>query len=1029
MPDLESTMPDIGETTTTNLGSIVGKHYQLVAELGRGGFGTTYLAKNIDSQEESLCVVKQLQPRFIDDKVWENAKERFLTEALVLQKLGRHDRIPSSIDYFEEDRGFYIVQEYIEGKELGREIPDSAWDENQIVWLLRDVLEVLEFVHQQGVIHRDIKPFNLIRRQGDRRIVVIDFGAVKELSGLTVNSQGQTVYTQTIGTHGYMAPEQIVGKPTYASDIYSLGRTAIAALTAKSPIDLEEIDTGELAHWQDLAPINQKLAAILNKMTRPKYGDRYHTATEVLEDLEPLLKIDTTIGGRYQLIGYLGGGTGEHTYLAENLHRQYQSPCIIKKLNPQGGQAAVWQQAEARFTRELSLLEKLGAHPQIPKLWDHFVENRDFYLVQEFVEGDDLSKELQQCQRLSERQVIDLLKDVLEVLSFIHKHGIIHRDIKPSNLLRRKSDGRIVTIDFGIIKELVNMFDDRPKLHRATRAIGTEGYMPPEQTAGRPTYSSDIYALGMTAIHALTGTEPDLLPTDLQSGEVLWQQKANVSPKLAKLLDRTIAIDLSKRYDSADKVLNDLNRIGNSTTGINPTNPNIPPVNSVSPASNYPAKNSNNGTKTVLSALEFPMTKIISNWDIPPRWRYWGAGLLGVFAVWLGVTLFGARLQPVYDLQEANQILVEKPKDALSMFEKLLAQEPNNAEAWQGKGDALVYLELFPDALSAYDRALALEPNNLTFLSRKGRVLLQLERYKEALEIQERLAQAEPQNPEFLSDRANALIAMRRYQEASADFQRAQNLRPREPQLWQNRAIALKYLGQSQEAASVYQEALDAYSLLLQSRPQDIALLTERGQIFRQLQRDGEALNDYDRAISVNANYYPAWLGKTLTLYSLKRYDEAIAAIDKATKIRPDSYIAWQTKGIVLRDGKKNYSESVAAFDRALSIFPKFYQGWRDRGVALSRWEKHTEALESFDKALAINQGDEASWVSKGLALASLRRCKEVEEAFAKAIGYEPKQYFVWVNRGKALEKCNLRDEALKSYKKASELDPNLPMN
>jgi serine/threonine protein kinase/tetratricopeptide (TPR) repeat protein len=1017
MPDLESTTPDVGETTTANLGSIVGKRYQLVAELGRGGFGITYLAKIIDSQEESLCVVKQLQPRFIDDKVWENAKDRFLTEALILQKLGHHPQIPRSIDYFEEDRGFYLVQEYVEGKELGHDIPDSAWDENQIVWLLRDVLEVLDFVHQQGVIHRDIKPSNLIRRQSDRRIVVIDFGAVKELGSVSVNSQGQTIYTQTIGTHGYMAPEQIIGKPTFASDIYALGRTAIAALTARSPLDLEDLHTGELAKWKELAPVNQKLASILDKMTRPKYSDRYHSTAEVLEDLEPLLKLETIIGGRYKLICYLGGGTGDYTYLAENLHRQYQSPCIIKKINPQGEQTTILQQAENRFTRELTLLEKLGSHPQIPKLWDHFVENRNFYLVQEFVEGEDLAKELNGCRRLIEGQVIELLKDVLEVLSFIHKNGIIHRDIKPSNLLRRKTDGRIVTIDFGIIKELANIFHDRPEMRRSTRSIGTEGYMPPEQTAGRPTYSSDIYALGMTAIHALTGVMPDLLPVDLKTGEVLWQQKASVNPKLAKILDRTIAIDLSKRYDSADKVLSDLGRIGNTSISANSnTNSNTSP-HPTNPCSN------NYNAKTVLSALESPVTKIVAAWQVRRRWQYVGAGVLGVGAIWLGVNLFGARLQPVYDLQQANKSIVEKPKEALSLFEQLLAKQPDNAGAWLGKGDALVNLDRFPDALSAYDRALNIEPNNLEFLNRKGRILHRLERYKEALEIHERLVRAEPQNPEFLSDRGTSLISMRRYQEALVDLQRAQTIKPREPQLWQNKAIALKYLGRLPEAASVNQEALDAYTLLLQSQPQNVNLLLEKAQILRQLQRYDEALSVYDKAIEVQSGSYPAWLGKTLTLSSLNRYDEAIAAIDKATKLRPDSYIAWQTKGIVLRDGKKNYSEAIAAFDRSLSIFPKFYQVWRDRGIALSRWQKYSEAIESFDKALAIDKGDEVSWVGKGLALASLRRCKDSEAAFSKAVGYEPNQSFVWRNRGKAAESCNLSDEALKSYKKADELE------
>ena len=215
-----------------------------------------------------------------------------------------------------------------------------------------------------------------------------------------------------------------------------------------------------------------------------------------------------------------------------------------------------------QFTREAEALKKLDSCDLVPQLIDHFEENFKFYLVQEFIEGHPLSAELQHGFRWSESFVVQLLQEVLSILEVIHSQGIIHRDIKPSNLIRRRQDDRLVLIDFGSVKQAWTQVvtasektNTTGKDIPATIAVGTLGYMPPEQVRGLPRLNSDIYALGMIAIQALTGLYPRQLVEDGDTGEMIWQHQANVSTELACILNKMVRYHFKDRYQSATEVL------------------------------------------------------------------------------------------------------------------------------------------------------------------------------------------------------------------------------------------------------------------------------------------------------------------------------------------------------------------------------------------------------------------------------------------------------------------------------------------
>ncbi|TAF11191.1 MAG: serine/threonine protein kinase, partial [Nostocales cyanobacterium] len=274
--------------------------YRAVKQLGQGGFGATFLGQNEVLPGNPSCVIKQLRPSGTAPQVLEMARDLFEREAKTLGKIGNHPQIPRLLDYFEQDQQFYLVQEYVSGATLQQEVKKTGcYSEAGVKQFLSEVLPLLQYIHELKVIHRDIKPANLIRRSQDARLVLIDFGAVKnQVSQANYNPSGQTALTAyAIGTPGFAPPEQMAMRPVYASDIYALGVTCIYLLTGKTPKDLPyNPTTGEIM-WEQLVQISDHLASVLRKMLDVSVRNRYQSASEVLRALEMEPYLDSLAKG------------------------------------------------------------------------------------------------------------------------------------------------------------------------------------------------------------------------------------------------------------------------------------------------------------------------------------------------------------------------------------------------------------------------------------------------------------------------------------------------------------------------------------------------------------------------------------------------------------------------------------------------------------------------------------------------------------------------------------------------------------
>ncbi|MBE9051989.1 serine/threonine protein kinase [Nostocales cyanobacterium LEGE 11386] len=262
------------------------------------------------------------------------------------------------------------------------------------------------------------------------------------------------------------------------------------------------------------------------------------------------------LNNRYQVIRTLGSGGFGETFLAEDTQMPSSRRCVIKQLRPIQNNPQIYQLVQERFQREAAILEDLGGFTdQIPTLYAYFQLEGQFYLVQEWIEGDTLTAKVQQQGLFSESSVREIWVKLLPVLEFVHSKRIVHRDIKPDNIIVRHRDGKPVLIDFGAVRESMGTVFNSQGNPTSSIVIGTPGYMPSEQAAGRPVYSSDLYSLGLTAIYLLTGKQPQELETDSRTGEIIWHRYAlSVSPTLAEVIDRAIAYHPRDRFASAREI-------------------------------------------------------------------------------------------------------------------------------------------------------------------------------------------------------------------------------------------------------------------------------------------------------------------------------------------------------------------------------------------------------------------------------------------------------------------------------------------
>ncbi|NES06087.1 MAG: tetratricopeptide repeat protein [Okeania sp. SIO2F4] len=400
------------------------------------------------------------------------------------------------------------------------------------------------------------------------------------------------------------------------------------------------------------------------------------------------------LGDRYRAIKPIGQGGFGKTFLAVDEHKPSLPRCVIKQFFPQNSANA--QKAAELFRREAIRLDELGQHPQIPELMAHFQQGEQQYLVQEFIDGQNLEQELFANGTFTENQIQELLWDLLPVLEFVHERLVIHRDIKPENIIRRNSitlpdgggeiKGQLVLVDFGASKVITES-----SLGKTGTSIGSAGYVAPEQLAGRAVPASDLYNLGVTCIYLLTQVAPFEL-FDVVEGKWVWRQylQSNISEDLGIIIDRLLVPNISERYQSVGEVLKELESVKYQKSFA------------------ASASQTGNNNPSLLTKMLGGIPQVIKG-----------------------------RI-----MQEFG-----KTEEAIASYDRAIAIRPNNYDAWYKKAEVCYQLKRYEEAIFCYEKTVKLQPNHWQGWLSLGVLFYQFNRYEKSVESYFKSLDIQPEQP------------------------------------------------------------------------------------------------------------------------------------------------------------------------------------------------------------------------------------------------------------------------------------------
>lgn len=624
----------VSSEESQTIGLVFEGKYLIEEKIGEGGMGVVYRATHI--LMERPVAIKFLH----SDRLSNNtAIERFKKEAKAAGRI-QHPNATAVLDFGVSNNTFYLVMEYLEGRSLRARLREEKHiPDKEVVRIVSQTCEALDAAHKCNIVHRDLKPDNIFlqNKDGVETVKVLDFGIAKIIQVENQAELSELTSDNFMGTPFYMSPEQFQSDPlSPATDIYTIGIITYELLTGQRPFHGDTIFTIGLKHMGEPPPSVRELrpdlppavddvikralakkppkrqqstlqfaeefrAAMVNSVNEPVVAQNpaLTCSNSACSDPKPggnnrclncnSLLLGTLVRHRYEIQKTLSKSTLSITYLVKD-HDCFEEVRILKELSSlEHNTEEISSTTERRFKREAMVLLNLQ-HPGIPKLYAYFTDDNNSYLVQDYVPGVTLFEEIKNRKRLlNESEAITLLGEIAEILDYLHTRTppLIHRDIKPHNLMRQPN-GRLQLVDFSAVCQAVRASSSTSKT-----LIGSPGYAPPEQLYGHPVPQSDLYAMGATIIHLLTGTAPNHL-FNFKTAQLEWDTRVKLSPEFNALLRDLVVPFVEKRLSTVSELQNRLATLGQpnkspSALGTSSPGTKIPPVTMPAPKAQPPA--------------------------------------------------------------------------------------------------------------------------------------------------------------------------------------------------------------------------------------------------------------------------------------------------------------------------------------------------------------------------------------------------------------------------------------------------------
>jgi len=627
------------------------------------------------------------------------------------------------------------------------------------------------------------------------------------------------------------------------------------------------------------------------------------------------------LGGRYHVIEKLGVGGFGQTFLARDMHLPGHPQCVVKKLKPQvsDDDEEGLQTARRLFQTEAQVLYRLGNHEQIPRLLAHFEENHEFYLAQEYIQGQPLSKEIESHVPWSQANVLSLLQDILQVLTFVHQQNVIHRDLKPANLIRRICDGRIVLIDFGAVKQVrCESLNPETGLTNVTISIGTKGYMPNEQLAGKPRYSSDVYAVGIIGIQLLTGIHPKNIKEDSDTGELNWRKYAKqISPEFGEILDKMVRYDFRDRYSTAEEALLAFQSLPAPLLESAPPPQPLTPESELPPLVDPQAPTDQERQNVAADSAE------TQAWEATPT----ESTLMEVEAAnhesSSSQTEDSARTQtsqPHPGRTDAT-VSLSQPQDLEPTATVSTAAKPQGFRQWLMQPWTIAVIAIA--ASSTVILSLILLPSQLNHQSQIKEV--PAESPSPTPSPSPSPSPTPEPTPESLLEDAEALRQAGEYEKAIEVYDQAIALQSDLAPAYWGRCESLNQLGQPEQALVSCNDALAYQSDYAEALVSKADALRQQNQII-------DALRLYGRVTTYYPDFARGWIRYGIALQGVGRSAEAVQALDKAIELDRNSADAWATRGEALMALGRT-QEAIPSLDKALQLEPDHEKAadWREK--------------------------------------------------------------------------------------------------
>ncbi|MBV8865004.1 MAG: protein kinase [Acidobacteriaceae bacterium] len=1007
------------------IGIVLIGRYEILARLGQGGMGTVY--KALDRELDRVIALKTIRP----DLASNTAALRRLKQETLLARQIAHRNVIRVFDLGVADKLRFITMEFVEGHDLKALLdPVKKLSTEDAVEILTQICQGLQAAHSEDVVHRDLKPQNVLLSAGNR-VRIVDFGLARSFENTGITHSGVI-----LGTPAYMAPEQALGQQGDArADIFSLGVIAFELLTGELPFPSHSLSESLLSRTRGRAraieyanpEVPAWLARIVMRCLERNPADRYETAQAVASDLlardvcpylPPGLRPDslapgTMVGSRYRIEAEAGEGGMGKVYRATDLdlHRTV----ALKVVRPDLVSSS---QSLDQLIREISIASQIS-HKNVLRIHDLGEASGLRFVSMAWAEGEDLGHVLKRSGPLPEERIFELGCEICEGLEAAHEQGITHRDLKPSNILLT-SGGHACIADFGLAHSLdsaalsaVKVPEPSSSGSQSGSVSGTPRYMSPEQVEGAPTidHRTDIYSLGLILYEMATGRIPFNDDSVFQTMTQRLTEKPvspkllnpAISDKLAAITMRCLEREPKERYASVHELLVDLRR---------KPEPTLAPPGEI---------------RKKASRLK----------------RAWLPASLAVLVLLAGAGWFWQWRTPRVEPPANGKYIAVLPFRTIGSDPNLKYRAEGIADSISARLSSLA--SLHPISASALERVNFSQPEESIGKQLGANLLVNgiVQSEGDEIKVDVSIYNTEKHHTMWSKSYRGAIADLFTLEEdISNDTEDALNVKPtneererQAPAPTQNLAAYDLYLKgrdilKNHRDESNVEEALGLFEQACKQDDSFALAWTGVADASLQLYRvtgntlaASKALAAAEEARRRNNNLPEVHFALGSVYTATGRNAEAVSEIRRALQLAPNSDDGYIRLGkAYLATGQKE--EGLKALKKAVDLNPYYWRNHNQLGAAFYRVGRTEDALREFKEEIAQNPTNQDGYNNVGTIYLAEGQWKKSIPEFEKAIKIRPSS-FEFSNLATAYFQLGRYKEAIPVYQQALALDPN----